>query len=153
MFKLIANSLFLFSLVLYFLNIWQYLIIASVLLLGAESHTGQYIADLVKKVVDDIGPMKVLGVCTDNASNMKKAWELLQLEYPHIKPYGCMAHTLQLIFTDVKKIKSAENIQSNCIKVCKAVKQSQKLTALLKQHQQQSPQEHQQTLKLPVKTR
>ncbi|XP_076044853.1 uncharacterized protein LOC143027452 [Oratosquilla oratoria] len=63
-----------------------------------------------------------------------------------------MAHTLQLIFTDLKKIKSAENIQSDCIKVCKAVKQSQKLTTLLK-HQQQSPQGQQQTLKLPVKTR
>ncbi|XP_076062416.1 uncharacterized protein LOC143037750 [Oratosquilla oratoria] len=134
-------------------NRLQYLIMASVLLLGAESHTGQYIAYLLKKVVDDNGPLKVLGVCTYNASNMKKAWELLQLEYPHIKPYGCMAHTLQLIFTDLKKIKSAENIQSDCIKVCKAVKQSQKLTALLKQHQQQSPQGQQQTLKLPVKTR
>lgn len=110
-------------------------------------------ANLLKKVVDDIGPLKVLGICTDNASNMKKAWELIHLEYPHIQSYGCMAHTLQLIFTDLRKIKTAENIQSNCIKVCKAVKQSQKLTALLKQHQQQLPQGQQLTLKLPVKTR
>ncbi|XP_076060337.1 uncharacterized protein LOC143036665 [Oratosquilla oratoria] len=120
---------------------------------GAESHTGQYIANLLKKVVEDIGPLKVLGACTDNASNMKKAWELLQLEYPHIKSYSCIAHTLQLIFTDLIKIKSAENIQSDCIKLCKTVKQSQKLTALLNQHQHQSPQGQQHTLKLPVKTR
>ncbi|XP_076068247.1 putative glutamate receptor isoform X2 [Oratosquilla oratoria] len=51
------------------------------------------------------------------------------------------------------KRSSLQNIQSDCIKVCKGVKQSQKLTALLKQHQQQSPQGQQQTLKLPVKTR
>lgn len=121
--------------------------------LGAESHTGEYLANVLKKVVEDIGPMKVWGICTDNASNMKKAWELIHVEFPHIHSYGCLAHTLQLVFTDIKKIKSAESIQVNCTNVCKTVKQSQKLTALLKHHQQQSPQKHQQSLKLPVKTR
>lgn len=97
--------------------------------------------------------MKVMGICTDNAANMKKAWELIQVEYPHIQAYGCLAHTLNLIFTDVNKIKTAENIQRDCIMVVKAIKKSQKLTSLLKQQQKQSPQLPQQTLKLPVKTR
>ncbi|KAG7176191.1 hypothetical protein Hamer_G028873 [Homarus americanus] len=40
---------------------------------GAESHTGEYMASLLKKMVEEIGAMKVLAICTDNASNTKKA--------------------------------------------------------------------------------
>lgn len=124
------------------------------LLIGAESHTGEYMANILKKVIEDVGPIKVLGICTDNATNMKRAWEIIQAEFPHIQPYGCLAHTLNLIFTDISKIKSAENIQRNCTNIVKNIKKSQKLTALLIQQQiKHLPEQRQHALKLPVKTR
>lgn len=118
---------------------------------GSESHTGEYMANIMKKVIEEVGPMKVLGVCTDNAANMKKAWQLIQDEFRHIQPYGCLAHTLHLIFTDVTKVKTAGNIERDCCSVVKHIKKSQKLTAILKKHQQD--QQQQLSLKLPVKTR
>ena len=97
--------------------------------------------------------MKVIGVCTDNAANMRKAWKLVKDKYPHIQTYGCLAHALNQIFSDLNKIKTAETIQRDCTAIVKTIKISQKLCALLKQHHQQSPQLPQQSLKLPVKTR
>ena len=44
--------------------------------------------------------MKVLGIYTDNAANMKRAWELIVADFPHMYPCGCLPHTLNLIFTD-----------------------------------------------------
>lgn len=123
------------------------------LLIGAESHTGEYIANVFKNIIEEVGPMKVLGICTDNATNMKKAWEIIQAEYPHIQPYGCLAHTLNLIFIDINKIKSAEDIQRNCTNIVKNIKRSQRLTALLNQQQKHQPEQRQHALKLPVKTR
>ncbi|XP_065642421.1 uncharacterized protein LOC136074050 [Hydra vulgaris] len=120
---------------------------------GAESHTGEYMANIVKKIICDVGPMKVLGVCTDNAANMKKAWQLIVTEFPHIYLYGCLAHTLNLIFTDASNLKSIADSQRNCTMVVKGIKNSQILSALLKQHQQKSGQIIQQSLKLPVTTR
>ncbi|XP_065662478.1 uncharacterized protein LOC136085054 [Hydra vulgaris] len=84
---------------------------------------------------------------------MKKAWQLIVTEFPHIYPYGCLAHTLNLIFTDVSNLKSIADSQRNCTMVVKGIKNSQILSALLKQHQQKSGQIIQQSLKLPVTTR
>ncbi|XP_065660345.1 uncharacterized protein LOC136084125 [Hydra vulgaris] len=113
----------------------------------------EYMANIVKKIICDVGPMKVLGVCTDNAANMKKAWQLIVTEFPHIYPYGCLAHTLNLTFTDASNLKSIADSQRNCTMVVKGIKNSQILSALLKQHQQKSGQIIQQSLKLPVTTR
>ena len=51
-----------------------------------RSHTGEYIATEILKVIEKLksecGKM-VFGVVTDNASNMKKAWRLIE-KYPTI---------------------------------------------------------------------
>lgn len=98
------------------------------------------------KVIQEIGPQKVAGICTDNAANMKKAWSIISDKHPHIQCYGCAAHTLNLIFTDTSKLKTADGLMKDCVLVAKTVKQSQKLSALLKE-------KNSTTLKLPVKTR
>ena len=51
-------------------------------------------AKIVKKIICEVGPMKVLGICTDNAANLKKVWQLIVTDFPHIYPYGCLALTL-----------------------------------------------------------
>ena len=44
----------------------------------------------------------VFGVVTDNASNMKNAWRLIEEKYPTIIIcYGCAAHGLNLIFCNM----------------------------------------------------
>ena len=66
-----------------------------------ESHTGEYIAEKVLEVIEEVkqecGKMTV-AVVTDNASNMKKAWKLLVRKHPELTSYGCAAHSLSLVF-------------------------------------------------------
>lgn len=119
---------------------------------GSESHTGEYIAQMLVSVIEEIGPMKVTGICTDNAANMKKAWEIISQKYPHIFTYGCMAHTLHLVFNDFSKIKSIQQNQLECTRIVKAVKKSQILSALFCEHQKRSDREST-SLKLPSTTR
>ena len=108
-------------------------------------------ARVITNIVEEIGPMKVLGICTDNAAYMKKAWDILGDQFPNIHIYGCLAHTLHLMFSDISKIKSAETLLSECSNIAKTIKASQKLSALFNKNQ--NSQKTKQTLKLPVKTR
>lgn len=49
-----------------------------------NSHTGEYIAQQFNSVIEEIGISKVAAIITDNASNMKKAHNILQKKYPNI---------------------------------------------------------------------
>lgn len=114
--------------------------------IGAESHTGEYLAEEIIKVIKEVGPRKVAAVCTDNAANMQKAWKIINSKYEHIQCYGCAAHTLNLIFSDVGKLKTAQKVMQECTSITKAIKRSHKLSALLRKDSVVS-------LKLPAKTR
>ena len=53
-------------------------------------HTGLYIADELKAVINDLGPQKVFALVTDNAANMKAAWsEVGVLPSPHTHWLSC----------------------------------------------------------------
>lgn len=43
--------------------------------------TSEYMAEEISKVIEDIDKKKVLGIVTDNASNIKKAWEIFNEKY------------------------------------------------------------------------
>ena len=81
-----------------------------------ESHTDEYISREVEKVIEEVkgkcGKV-VIGLVTDNASNMKRAWNLLREIYPKITCYGCAAHSLNLIFGDLIKLDTLAQIVGN----------------------------------------
>lgn len=109
-------------------------------------HTGKYMAEVMRSVLDEIGPDRFLGVVTDNASNMKKAWEELKKLYPHLSCYGCIAHGLQLLLTDIGKLDTVKDIIARIKLVMKEVRNSHILAATFKQHAKCA-------LRLPVVTR
>lgn len=78
--------------------------------LGEESHTGENIYSVLKSVIKEVGPNKIQAVVTDNAPNMKAAWELLKEDYPHLITYGCIAHSLNLLAKDFLKLQSVKQI-------------------------------------------
>ncbi|KAL4091842.1 hypothetical protein QTP88_026458 [Uroleucon formosanum] len=82
---------------------------------NTEHHTGEYIATELSKVIDDLDRNKCLGVVTDNASSMKKAWILLQKDDRYknlpIAFYPCICHTLNLLIADIIKLKSCKEIE------------------------------------------
>jgi hypothetical protein len=73
----------------------------------ADSQTGEYIADLVIEVADEIDAAVgkgrfVAGVVTDNAKAMIAAWDILEKERGLICG-GCGAHTMNLLLQDIGK--------------------------------------------------
>ena len=109
-------------------------------------HTGKYMAEVMTSVLVEIGPDRFLGVVTDNASNMKKAWEELTVCYPHLSCYGCIAHGLQLLLTDIGKLDTVKDIVAKVKVVMKEVRNSHILTATFKEHAKCA-------LRMPVVTR
>ncbi|XP_054797659.1 putative transcriptional regulator tpeD [Prosopis cineraria] len=69
-----------------------------------------YMADLIKKVVEEVGPHKVVQVITDNAPVCKSAGKMVEDEYPHIFWTPCVVHTLNLA---LKNICAAKNTEAN----------------------------------------
>jgi hypothetical protein len=83
----------------------------------AKSHTAEFIFDEVCKIMEgvegeksilDRPPTDVSAFCTDNASNMKSAWQLLKAKYPWLFCYGCTAHSLNLLAGDFSKISTVK---------------------------------------------
>lgn len=67
-----------------------------------QSKTADYYASLWKRGIEkyELGN-KLAGVVTDNASVMRRAWSLLQSDFPDTLFVGCHAHMLNLFFCDV----------------------------------------------------
>lgn len=73
--------------------------------LGSIDTTGSkkcktYIADTLKTFIEKVGPLNVVQVCTDNATNMLGAMERINEAYPHIYMQGCCAHIMDLLLED-----------------------------------------------------
>jgi len=71
---------------------------------SGEDKTSQYIADAIIKQIDAVGPLKVIQVLTDSASNCKSSWPIIEAKFPHITCGPCTAHCLDLLLEDLRKI-------------------------------------------------
>ena len=76
-------------------------------------HTGLNIANELTPVINDLGLKKVFALVTDNAVNMKAAWSKVEESYPHITPFGCAAHALNLLLKDIMALKTMDRLQEN----------------------------------------
>ena len=104
---------------------------------GEESHTGKFMAKVMNEVIDKLGPKKVLGVCTDNASNMKSAWSIVSQKpgQEHISCYGCLAHGINLLMTEIGKLQTVQKVVNDAKGIVKEVKASHILSANLRRRQ------------------
>lgn len=118
---------------------------------ATERHTGEYMANIISTVIEEIGPDKFLSCVTDNASNMKRAWLLLAEKYPHMSFYGCLAHSLNLLIEDILKLDNILSLKNQASRIVTQIKSSQLLTAHFVQIQKEKNVNI--ALKLPVKTR
>ena len=80
---------------------------------GENEHTGDYIAKEISDVIREHNPSKVLAVVSDNASAMRKAWEFITFQFPHIQCYGCSAHIFNLLAQDTCKMKTPMAVINN----------------------------------------
>ncbi len=114
-------------------------------------HTGPYIAEELKAVINDLGPEKVCALVTDNAANMKVAWAHVKETYPHITTIGCAAHALNLLLKDVMALNTMNTLYQTAKQVVKYVKGKQVASAIYLSKQIEKTKST--TLKLPSITR
>ena len=90
-----------------------------------QSHTGAYIAEVVSGVIDEVkqecGKMPI-ALVIDNASNMKESWKLLGEKYSELTCYGCAAHSMNLIFGDLKKLETFKKVKHQAKQIVKEFK-------------------------------
>ena len=71
--------------------------------LSDHSHTAEYLSSVIEKVINEIGVDRVSAIISDNASNVKKARELIQNKFQNIKNVHYIAHCINLIACDIVK--------------------------------------------------
>ena len=71
--------------------------------ISEHSHTTEYISSVIEKVIVDIGVNRILAVVSDNASNVRKAREIIHDKFPNIENIWCIAHCINLIACDIVK--------------------------------------------------
>jgi hypothetical protein len=91
---------------------------------GSQSHTGEYLRQLVKIPIERFGAKNFLAVISDNGSDVKLMRKLISQEYPHIYTFGCAAHGLNLLIQDICKLKTVNNILNRCKEIVKEVTRS-----------------------------
>lgn len=117
----------------------------------ANRHTAEYIGRQLIDTMNEIGPMKFFCIVTDNASNMRAAWRLVEKEFPHILTYGCIAHGINLLCQDIWKIGLFTECIGQCKEIVKEIRNCHFLLALFREKQKEK--KISVALKLPVPTR
>ena len=68
---------------------------------SGEVKDAQFIADVIIKAIEQIGPNKVVQVITDNAPVCKAARLIIEGRYDHIFWTPCIVHNLNLILEEI----------------------------------------------------
>jgi hypothetical protein len=123
--------------------------------IGATRHTAEVIAAGISKKIDELGGGKaVIAVTTDNASNMRKAWQKLQQHYASVLTLGCASHTVNPLVNDILAVSNLAEVLQNALQAIKYFKSSNARTGALDDAWRASGDcDHRISLKWPVKTR
>ena len=101
----------------------------------------------LKRFIEQIGPMKVSQICTDNAANMLGAVDKVIETYPHIYKQGCAAHALDILLEDWAKILQFKDLIAKAKLVCLFVRNHHVTLALFREFL------HNKMLLMPANTR
>jgi hypothetical protein len=59
--------------------------------------TAENLCKLLGDVVDEVGPKKIILLCSDSAPNCKAAGRLLEERFPHLSWIPCSTHVADLL--------------------------------------------------------
>jgi hypothetical protein len=68
---------------------------------SGKPKTSKFLAKLITRHIEDIGPDNCVLVVTDNAANCKGAGARIEIKFPHITWVGCLAHCSDLMLKDI----------------------------------------------------
>ena len=77
----------------------------------------EYTASLMIADIYSFGPLKVVMVVTDTCAVMRKAWDIVQCEFPWISCLPCQPHVISLLLKDIGKTAEVRS-PSACARFC-----------------------------------
>jgi hypothetical protein len=78
--------------------------------LSEKSHTAEYLATIIEKVISDVGEDRICAVVSDNAANVRNTRKLIHENHPKIENVRCIAHSINLIACDIVKEKFGDGL-------------------------------------------
>ncbi|KAH6555157.1 hypothetical protein KP509_1Z277400 [Ceratopteris richardii] len=101
---------------------------------SCEVKSGEYIFEILKDAIMNVGPENVVQICMDNASNCVRAGYLVEQQWPHILYTQCTCHCLDLLFEDIGRLEWVKPILDNAVKVVVFVTMKPSVLALFRKH-------------------
>lgn len=86
-----------------------------------------FIANLLRRALEEVGKERVIQVVTDNAANCLAAGRLISEEFPWITHTPCSTHSIDLLLEDFSKAEWVSNTIENAHGVVKFVTRHSKL--------------------------
>ncbi|CAI5963121.1 unnamed protein product [Closterium sp. NIES-64] len=86
--------------------------------------TGEYLAGLIRTSIAEVGDKKVVQVVMDNASNNRRAADILRDGFPAVFFNNCAAHVLDLMLHDIGKVRAVRRVLNQVHRVVMIVKGS-----------------------------
>ena len=77
---------------------------------NVERKDGEYYFKIMKEVVEEIGPSKIVQVVTDNEAAIKSGGKKLTDKFPNLNWPACSAHCIDLILEDFGKRKNTKAV-------------------------------------------
>lgn len=116
-----------------------------------KRHTGEYMATKITEVVERYGSDKFFSCIGDNAANMQLGLRKTVEKFPHIHAFGCKAHSLNLLSSDILNKPTSKKVFGNAKKVIKKIKKSHCLNSVFTKKQAEKG--IRTALKIPPNTR
>jgi len=119
---------------------------------GQNSHTGEFLATRLVKVIEDVVPMHINAICSDSAANMQNAVARVRAKYSAIFGVNCTSHQLNLVIKDILATPELAALMQNAVALSKWFRNPHVPLEHLKAQQINICQKEI-ALSLPVKTR
>jgi hypothetical protein len=84
---------------------------------SSHSHTCDFNAEKIIRILEEVGPEKFTAVVTDAEAAMMAAKRVVTSTFPNILSIRCIAHHIQLIASDIIKIDWAKYTLQNIQKI------------------------------------
>jgi hypothetical protein len=78
--------------------------------LSSDSHTGEFIADRIEEILNQVGSSRFSAIVSDNGSNVRKARDIIGKKYPTIENVRCISHCINLYSNDMVQHRFAERL-------------------------------------------
>jgi hypothetical protein len=98
--------------------------------------TAEYQASIMEKYIEEVGPQNVVQICTDNASSMKAAANIITDKYPHIYFQGCAVHAMNLLLEDWEKATWMKEVVKKSRTIIKFIKRRHIPLAIFRKHEE-----------------